>query len=147
MAGGYFNDGALDLELGEHAFATPSAARRNVVLTPGNRTAAVLDSGGGMLNVEVTAQRLRANLGDAERYIYELFADLAASGPGDLGVEDNRGSRHVFGDSICIGAMGEVKAFRFADMRLTFLSPEKSSEPAWGSIPTSPPPYAGGSTA
>jgi len=149
MPGGYFNDGNGTLvELGEHAFATPTAFRRNIVHEPYGLPARVLDSGGGILDIEVTGQRVRSNLGDAERYIYELFSALAASGPGDLGVEDNRLFRQVFGDSICVGAVGEVRAFKFADMLFSFQCPEKSSEPAWGGPPPgTPSPYAGTSTA
>ncbi len=148
MPGGYFNDGnGTDVELGQHAFATPTAYRRNVVREPYGLPARVMDGGGGGLDMEVTGQRVRENLGDAERYIYELFRALAASGPGELGVEDNRIFRQVFGDSVCVGATGEVKAFKFADMRFSFLSPEKSSEPGWGTIPSQPSPYAGTSTA
>ena len=153
MPGGYFNDGnGTHVELGEHAFATATAYRRNVIrepyATPYGGAARVMDSGGGILDVEATGQRVRANMGDAERYIYELFRALAFSGAGDLGVEDNRIFRQVYGDSVCVGATGEVRAFKFADMRFSFLSPEKSGEPAWGGPPPDAPlPYAGTSTA
>ena len=146
MGEGYFRDGTVNVELGEHVFVTPLARRRNVVLEPHDRAAVVLDSGGGILELEVTGQRVREDLGDAERYIYEILADLAASDPGDLGHEDNRGHRSVFGDSVCTSAVGEVHAYRFADMRLTFGSPEKSSEPAWSSVPSAPAAYAGTTT-
>ena len=143
MAEGYFNDGTVDIELGEHVFASPSARRRIVTLDPHSAPAAVLDSGGGILDLEVTAQRLRENLGDAERYVYEILRALATSEPGDLGFEDNRGHRHVFGDSVCIGGSGEVQAYRFVDMRLDFLTPEKQTEPAWGAVPAAPAAYPG----
>ncbi len=146
MAGGYFNDGNINIELGAHVFASPTAFRRNVILAPADIQAEVLTSGGGALELEVTGQRVRSNLGDAERYIYEILRDLATSDPGNLGVEDNRDFNHVFSDSVCIAASGEVEAFQFADMRFTFLSPEKSSEPAWVANPLSPSSYVGTST-
>lgn len=146
MAGGYFNDGTIHVELGAHAFATPTALRRNVFLEPHSAPATVLDSGGGVLELTVTGQRLRANLGDAERYAYEHFHSLATSDPGDLGVEDNLGNRAVFGDSVCIGAVAEIQAFRFVEMRTDWQSPSKSAEPAWGAIPAAPATYPGTDT-
>jgi len=143
MAAGYFNDGTLDVELGAHVFVSPRARRRNLRLKPYDRAATVLDSGGGVLEMKVTGQRLRANLGDGERYIYETLYALATSSPGDLAFEDNRAHRHVFGDSVCIGGSGQVLAFRFADMRLDFACPEKSSEPAFGAVPAAPAAYPG----
>jgi len=146
MAAGYFNDGSVQLELGAHVFATPSGGRRNVVLERAGQSAVVLASGAGVLALQVTAQRLRANLGDAERYIYEKLRALAESEGGDLGFEDNRGHRHVFGDAVCLGAAGEVHGFRFAQARYEFACPEKSSEPAWGSVPSAPGTYWSAST-
>jgi len=146
MGAGYFNDGTVDVEIGEHVFMTASIPRRNVVLEPHDDPAVVLDSGGGILDLEVAGQRVRDNLGDAERYIYELLLGLAVSDPGDLAHEDNRGHRSVFGDSVCLGGQGEVRGSRFADMRFDFLSPEKSSEPAWGVVPATPGVYPGTST-
>ena len=146
MADGYFNDGTVNIELGEHVFVTPFGRRRNLILEPHDDSASVLASGGGVLGLEVTAQRVRSNLGDAERYVYEHLHSLATSDPGDLGHEDNRGHRSVFGDSVCVSAVGEVRACRFADVSLDFVSAEKSSEPAWGSVPAAPATYAGTST-
>jgi len=143
MAEGYFNDGTVNVELGAHVFATPTGRRSIVRLAPHSAPGRVHDSGGGILTLEVTAQRLRANLGDAERYIYERLRALATSGPGDLGCEDNRGYRHVFGDSVCVGGRGEVHGYRFVEMRLDFLTPEKQTEPAWGAVPAPPGTYAG----
>ena len=31
MAAGYFNDGSVSIELGQHVFFTPGAIRRNVM--------------------------------------------------------------------------------------------------------------------
>ena len=146
MAEGYFDDGTVNVELGEHVFVTPTGARRNVVLEPHDDPAVVLDSGGGAFDLEVTGQRVRDNLGDAERYIYELLLALATSEPGDLAHENNRGYRSVFGDSVCVSGEGEVRAFSFADMKLDFRCPEKSSEPAWGAVPATPGTYAGTAT-
>ncbi len=143
---GYFADGTMHVELGTHAFFTPSGYRRNVVLEPHGRVARVLDSGGGIIEMAVTGQELRANLGDAERYIYEHFHALAASAPGTLGVEDNLGNRATAGQAVCIGASGAVHAFRFADMRFEFYAPAKAAEPAWDSVPAAPATYAGTGT-
>lgn len=146
MAGGYFLDGAVSVEIGEHAFLTPSPDRRNVVLVPHDRAATLLDSGGGTVRLEVTGQRLRANLGDAERYAVELFVALAGSGPGNIGVEDQLGNRAAFAQAVCTGASAEVQAWRFVDMRFDFQMPEKAAEPAWAAIQAAPAIYAGTST-
>ena len=146
MAEGFFQDDTIHIELGAHVFATPGAGRRSVMLDPPDSGAVLLSSGGGVLEMTLTGQRVRDNLGDAERYIYEYLHSLATSDPGDLGHEDNRGHHSVFGDSVCVGAEGVVSANQFADMRLAFESPEKSSEPAWGSVPAAPATYAGTST-
>ena len=147
MAGGYFNDGAgVNVELGEYVPALPTVARRNLILTPYDLPAEILPSGGGLQEIEALGQRLRANLGDAERYVYGLFRQLARSGPGDLGVEDNIGRRATFADAVCVGARAEIQAFRFVDARFTFLAPERSGQPVWGAIPLAPAVYPGGST-
>ena len=146
MAGGYFNDGAVNVELGAHAFATPAGSRRNVRLDPHGRTAVVLDSGGGILSLQVTGQRLRANLGDAERYIYEMLAALASSAPGTLGIEDQLGRRATFAQAVCMSGAGTVHAFTFANLEFAFTTPEKASEPAWGAVPAAPGTYVGTST-
>jgi hypothetical protein len=146
MAGGYFDDGIVSREIGEHAFATPSPARRNIILDPHGQAATVHDSGGGVISLDVTGQRLRENLGDAERYAYDLFVALALTDPGDLGVEDQLGHQATFAQAVCTGAAAEVQAFRMADMRFEFLSPEKAAEPAWGAIPAAPGTYPGTDT-
>ena len=144
MADGYFNDGvAVNIELGVHVFGLPQVARRNLILTPHDAGGVVLDSGGGTHEISVTGQRTRENLGDAERYIYEILVALAGSDAGDLAYEDNRGHRVVFGDAICVSASGEVQAGRFAEIRYEFESPERLSQPAWGAVPTTPGVYAG----
>lgn len=145
---GYFNDGdTVDVELGEHVPAMPTISRRNIVLGPHDEDAEILPSGGGIYEVEVRGQRLRHNLGDAERYVYGLFRQLARSGPGDLGAEDVTGRQVTFGDAVCVQADAEVHAFTFVDMRFVFLAAEQSSAPAWGAIPSTPALYAGTSTA
>jgi len=144
---GYFDDGAVSVEIGEHAFATPAARRRNLTLDVAGQPSKTFDDGGGILTLQVTGQRLRANLGDAERWIYELLAALAASSPGDLGCEDQRGHRATFAQAVCTGGSGVVQGFRFAELRLDFLTPEKGTEPVIGSVPPSPPTYGGTSTA
>ena len=143
MAAGYFNDGTLSLELGQHVFVSPTARRRNTVLMPYDEAASVLASGGGVLELKATGQRLRANLGDAERYVYEMLAALATSGAGDLAFQDNRGHQHVFSRAVCVGGAGEVRAFRFADMTLDFACPEKAAEGAFGAVPAAPAAYTG----
>ncbi len=147
MSGGYFKDGTMSVELGEHAFWVPAGLRRNVTLDPIGRVARVLDSGGGALELAVTGQALRANLGDAERYIYEHLRALAASAPGELGAQDHLARQVTAGQAVCVAAAGEVHAFRFADVRYEFAAPSTSSGPAWSSVPSAPGTYAGTSTA
>ncbi len=144
---GYFKDGTISVELGEHAFWVPAGLRRNVTLDPIGRVARVLDSGGGTLELAVTGQALRANLGDAERYIYEHLRALAASDPGELGAEDHLARQVTAGQAVCVAASGEVHAFRFAEVRYEFAAPSASSAPAWSSVPSAPGTYAGTSTA
>ena len=48
---GYFNDGTVNVELGAHVFATPGAVRPSVVLDTHCAPSAVLDSGGGALEL------------------------------------------------------------------------------------------------
>ncbi len=146
MAQGYFDDGTINLELGYHVFALPAASRRIVMLDPHSAPATILDSGGGILDLEVSGSRVRESMGDAERYIYEMLFALSESGPGDLAFEDNRGHQHVFGDAVCTGAVGEVRAFTYADIRFRFACPEKSAEPAWIGVPATPAAYAGTDT-
>jgi len=143
MAAGYFDDGTVHIELGAHVFALGETKRRVLTLKPHGAAASVLPSGGGIIDLTVSAQRLRANLGDAERYIYEHLHALATSDAGEVGFEDNRGQRHVYGDAVCVGGQGEVRGWRFADMTLDFECPEKSSEPAWGGVPAAVGTYAG----
>ena len=147
MAAGYFNDGSINIELGAHVFASTTGYRRNLSLTPHGSPARILDSGGGTQELSVRGQRLRANMGDAERWIYEILLALATSDPGELGVQDNLGNQAVFGDAVCVGASGEVQAFRFADVRYTFLAPEVSAQGAFGAVPAAPATYGGTSTA
>jgi hypothetical protein len=146
VPGGYFTDGTIDIELGAHVFAMPDVGRLNLVQSPAGAPAVVLDAGGGVLEVRVTGQRLRENLGDAERYLYERLCALATSDPGTLGCEDQAGHRATFGDSVCVSATGRVHGFRFCDTRMDFVSPEKSAEPGWGSIPEPPDTYSGTDT-
>ena len=150
MGQGYFRAGppygGVNIELGAHVFALPAGARRNLTLEAPYQPAAVLDSGGGVLSLEVTGQRVRANLGDAERYIYETLRTLALSDPGDLGFVDGRGHQHVYGQSVCVSGSGEVQAFSFADMRFDFESPEKLAEPVWIGAPATPGTYPGTAT-
>jgi len=144
--GGYFTDGTVNVELGEHVFATPGESRDVVSLALPEIGAVLLPSGGGMLDLEVTAQRLRDNLGDAERYAYELLLALSGSDPGALGIEDARSERATFGEAVCLGGVADVLACRFVDMRLDFAAPQSLSEPSWGSVPTTPGVYSGTST-
>ena len=143
---GYFTDGTVDVELGQHVFVTPSAERRSVILDTHCAPASVMDSGGGTLALEVTGQRVRANLGDAERWAYELLLALAASESGTLGVEDERGNRATFADAVCVGASAEFHAYRMAEISFDFAAPERSAQPAWGAVPATPGTYGGTST-
>jgi hypothetical protein len=141
--GGYFTDGEVNIELGEHVFATPSVRRSSSILVPHGRPGVLLDRGGGVIELQVTGQRLRYSLGDAERYVYELFRSLALSGAGDVGIEDELGNRTVLGGCLCVGATAEVRALRFVEMKFTFAMPEQASEPAWSGIPAPPAEYPG----
>jgi hypothetical protein len=141
--GGYFTDGEVHVELGEHVFLTPVARRSNALLAPPGRPGVVLDGGGGVVELTVTGQCLRHNLGDAERYAYGLFRALALSGAGDLGVEDELGSRAVFGDCLCTEATAEIRALRFVEMEFKFVRPEQASQPGWLSVPAAPGEYPG----
>ncbi len=143
---GYFHDGALHVELGEHVFATPSTRRLNLFLAPHGAPARLHGAGGGVQALRVTGQRLRANLGDAERYLLELFRALALSGPGTVGVEDEAGRRATFGGCLCVAATGEVRTLRFAEIALTFACPERAEQPAWDGVPATPASYPGTGT-
>jgi hypothetical protein len=127
MAGGYFSDGVIERELGAHVFATPATARRTLGLDPAGTPAVLLDSGGGVLELSVTGQRVRQNLGDAERYIHDLLSALAASGPGELGFEDESERCWRIEGAVCVGAVGRVRAFRFADMQFEFWASEHAA--------------------
>jgi hypothetical protein len=143
---GYFDNGSVALETGAHVFATPSEARRNITLDPHGRPAEVLDSGGGSFALALTGERLRANLGDAERWIYEVLAALATLEPGTLGLEDSQGNRATFAQAVCIGGAGEVQAFRVAELSMSWLAPQAATAPPWGAVPATPGTYAGTDT-
>jgi hypothetical protein len=49
---GYFTGCATTIELGQHVFATPAAARRNLRRETHCSPAPLLDSGGGVLEIE-----------------------------------------------------------------------------------------------
>ncbi|MFW6189905.1 MAG: hypothetical protein ACOC7T_05680 [Planctomycetota bacterium] len=147
MGGGFFTEGTTSLELGDHVFTTPAAARLNLLNVPPGAPARVLDTGGGVLELTVTAQCVRENLGDAERYIHEKLHALAGAGPGVLGVEDPRGNSAIFGDAVCVSAQGRVRALRFVEMELEFAAPERSAQPSWQAPPDPPATYPGTSTA
>lgn len=146
MAGGYLRDGTVSAALGEHAFAVPDERRRLVLLTAHDIPAAVLDSGGGMVSLDVTGQALRANLGDAERWAYELLVALAGSGPGNLGIEDQLGNRATWAQAVCTGGAARVHAFAFADVEMEFEAPAAAGSPAWQAVPALPGTYVGTDT-
>jgi len=147
MPGGYFDDAEVQVELGAHAFATPSAHRSNLLLAAHGVPAEPLGNGGGVLALSVTGQCLRENLGDAERYIVALLRTLAETGPGTLGVEDNLGRRTTFAGAVCVGAVGEVRAYRFVEVRYDFECPQAAASPPWGAVPPAPPSWPGTTTA
>jgi hypothetical protein len=47
---------------------------------------------------------------------------------------------------VCIGAVGEVRAFRFVEVELDFQCPEAPDGPAWGTVPAPPAQWPGTST-
>ncbi len=143
MTAGYFRNGTVDVALGEHASQTPSASRTNVRLAPARRAARIMDAGGGMLQLAVRAQAQRADVGDAERYVYELLRALAMAAPGELGCEDYRGFQATVARAVCIGAEGSVRADCIADVDCEFLAPTDDASPAWTSVPALPGPYGG----
>lgn len=143
---GYFRNGAIAIELGDHVFWTPAVYRRNVTAEPHGRAAQVMDSGGGTTGLGVQGQRLRDNLGDAERYVYEHLHALATAAAGTVGAEDSWGRRVTAGQSVCIAAAGRVHAFRFADVRYDFAAPSAPSPPAWQAPPAAAGTYSGTST-
>jgi hypothetical protein len=140
---GYFDDGTWAVDLGHHVFATPSVVRRNLRLDRHDAVGVIHTAGGGSVELQVTGQRCRTNLGDAERWLYERLRALACSGPGALGCEDHVGNRAMFANCVCTGAAGEVQAFRFAEISAEFLCPEVSIAPGWGAVPAEPAFYAG----
>ena len=101
---GYFTDGVVDVELGQHVWAADSTLRNNIGLCAWCDYASLMDSGGGIMTLEVGGQRCRDNRGDAEMYMFELFSALATSGAGTLGIQDMRGYQAVYNHSVCVGA-------------------------------------------
>lgn len=148
MAEGYFiaDDGSLTAELGAHVFATPPATRFNLTMQPPGR-ARIHDAGGGEFALAVTGQRLRDNLGDAERYAFELLAALAEADEGTLACQDSRGHQATFGDAVCLGAAARIRAYRLVEIDFDFAAPERETQPAWVGAPAAPATYGGTSTA
>ncbi len=143
---GYFIGPNTEVELGRQAFGAPRPRREVVTLSPRGAPARVHDAGGGILDIPLTGGRLRANLGDAERWAWEVLTALATSGAGELGIEDRRGERATWSDAVCVRASAEVSAFRFVTLECTFRAPESPSSPAWAGIPAAPATYSGTST-
>ena len=143
---GYFTDGTISVELGEYVFATPATQRPIAQLDPPGLPASLLDAGGGVVEVNVTAQRLRANLGDAERYGFELLQALATSGAGELGIEDARGNRYTLSDAACVSGSARVEAFRLCSVDLTFQAPQAAAAPDWTTPPAPPAEWPGTAT-
>jgi hypothetical protein len=121
--------------------------RDTAVVRCHGRPARVHELGGGTERIRITAGRLRANLGDAERYAHDLLAALAVSGPGQLGVEDRRGQRHTWAGAVCVEASAAVRAFRFVELDCLFRAPESPSSPDWAGAPAPPDTYPKRSTA
>lgn len=147
MARAYFDDDEFDLDLGYHGFGLPAAQRANLRVEPPDAPSALFDSGGGLHTITVTGQRIRDNIGDAERWIYEVLRRLACSGPGVLAYEDNLGNSATFDDAVCVGALGRVFAYQMADVRYTFVAPSQSGQPPWGGAPAAWGAYAGTTSA
>ncbi len=143
MPAGYFDDGERCVELGEHVFATAGLARSNLLLEPAGRGGRLLENGGGVLALTVTGRRLRANLGDAERYLHELLCALAVSGSGTLGVEDALGRRSTFGNAVCTAARGVVHGRRYVEVECEFACAESEVAPGWSTPPATPDTYPG----
>jgi len=143
---GYFIGPNTEVELGRQAFGAPRPRREVVTLSPPAAPARVHDAGGGILDIPLTGRRLRANLGDAERWAWKVLTALATSGPGELGIEDRRGECATWSDAVCVRASAEVSAFRFVTLECAFRAPESPSSPAWAGAPAAPATYSGTST-
>jgi hypothetical protein len=100
---------------------------------------------GGSGSLLLHTHRLRANRGDAERYIWERLRALALSAPGTLAVEDEFGRRTTRGPCRCTRASGRVRGHRLAELTYRFLAPD-STAPDWPAPPAAPPEYDGTDT-
>lgn len=146
MPGAYFQDDTSSIELGASASVLASATRRMVVVRSRAGDAQVTGADGGLLGLTVVAHRLRANLGDAERYAWETLRALAAAGTGTLGIEDAFGARTTFGSCACRRASARMTAGRLVEMRLDFVAAERSAQPAWSALPDTPGTWPGTDT-
>jgi len=143
LAAGYFDDGTIDIELGQHVFGVPATTHRALRTLPHGGPAHLHDSGGGSLELTVTGQRVRSNLGDAEWYAHVRLSALARSDPGTLACEDNRGNWMAYDHAVCIGGQATVQSFRFVTMDLDFLAPQKSGDAGHAAAPAAPATYPG----
>ena len=145
--GGWLNDGTTAVEIGYNVWANPIEGRSNVVLAPQDLPAVVLDSGGGLVDLTVTGQRVRANLGDAERWIYQTLAAAMQLGPAALGVENYQGAYTTWSNAVCLGGKGSVEAAAFAQIEFDCQVGQLLTAPVWADPPDTDDVYSGTLTA
>ncbi|HOX38747.1 MAG TPA: hypothetical protein PL033_12225 [Candidatus Brocadiia bacterium] len=150
MAGGYVTDGETLIGLGDYAFAAPDYSGGPLAV----ESAAEVDlryclRGGDAQLLRVQCEAIRANAGDAERWLIEKLLALSETGIADVGIEDYAGGRVVFSGCWFVGGSGRVEANSEAKLLLRFIRPAHDlsvSDNAWESIPAEAETYEGTTT-
>lgn len=146
MQGYYKTSNGTKTDLGQHVFATPGVQRGMAdVRLPGHPTRWHAQDG-GVMQLEVTAQRQRSNLGDAEWWAYSRLRELVLAQKGLLAVSDALGNEHAFADAVMVSAEARVDAYELATLTLDMQCGESSSDAAYGTPPIEPATRAGTST-
>ncbi len=143
---GYYDTSTDKVDLGQHVFATPGVQRQMADRRLPDHPTRWHPQGGGVINLEVTAQRQRDNLGDAEWWAYSRLRDLVLADKGTLAVSDALGNEHAFGDAVMASAEARVDAYELATLTLDMQCGESSSDAAYGTPPSEPATRAGTST-
>lgn len=138
---GYFSSSGTTVEIGQRASGA-GGGRHRVVRRSRPGAGAVHDSGGGVLEWELQSMRVRDNLGDAERWAYEVLSALIQAEPGEVGWEDGRGGRSVRSDALLVSGEATVSAYRVAELSLDWQAAQQSSTPSWSGAPAAPGTYA-----
>lgn len=143
---GYYETEGTKVDLGQHVFATPGVQREMAdARQPGHPTR-WHPQGGGVMQLEVTAQRQRANLGDAEWWAYSRLRELALADKGLLAVSDALGNEHAFEAAVMVSAEARVDAYELATLTLDMQCGESSSDASYGSAPSEPAERTGATT-